>query len=101
MFYLIWGHRTIIIKHHILKRHILALPNISAVMPSPPAQSNYRHIFLGPALPPIRKSGFWEQPRLIRPRLYASEYYIYSRNIIINIELFFILTKVCINSFIQ
>ena len=28
---------------------------------------------LGPVLPPIRKSGFWEQPRLIRPRLYASE----------------------------
>ena len=38
-----------------------------------PAQSNYRHIFLGPVLAPIRKSGFWEQPRLIRPRLYASD----------------------------
>ena len=30
-------------------------------------------IFLGPVLPPICKSGFWEQPRLIRPRLYSSE----------------------------
>ena len=37
------------------------------------AQSNYRCIFLGPVLPPIRKSGFWEQPRLIRPRVYSSE----------------------------
>ena len=26
-----------------------------------------------PVLPPICKSGFWEQPRLIRPRLYGSE----------------------------
>ena len=40
-----------------------------------PAQSNYRYIFLGPVLPPIRKSGFWEQPRLIRPRLYSSEFH--------------------------
>ena len=28
MFYLIWGHRTIIIKHHILKHHIPELPII-------------------------------------------------------------------------
>ena len=38
-----------------------------------PAHSNYRYIFLGPVFPPICKSGSWEQPRLIRPRLYASE----------------------------
>ena len=39
-----------------------------------PGTSNYRYIFLGPVLPPIRKSGFWEQPRLIRPRLYSSDH---------------------------
>ena len=38
-----------------------------------PAHSNYRYIFLGPVFPPICKSGSWEQPRLIRPRLYSSE----------------------------
>ena len=27
MCYLIWGHRTIIIKHHILKHHIPELPS--------------------------------------------------------------------------
>ena len=30
IFYLIWGHRTIIIKHHILKHHIPELPNNSS-----------------------------------------------------------------------
>ena len=28
-YYLIWGHRTIIIKHHILTHHIPELPNVN------------------------------------------------------------------------
>ena len=37
--YLIWGNRTIIIKHHILKHHIPELPNNSASpVRAPPAQ---------------------------------------------------------------
>ena len=39
-----------------------------------PAHSNYRYIFPGPVFPPICKSGSWEQPRLIRPRLYSSDF---------------------------
>ena len=27
MYYLLWGHRTILIKHHILKHDIPELPN--------------------------------------------------------------------------
>ena len=38
-----------------------------------PAHSNYRYIFPGPVFHPICKSGSWEQPRLIRPRLYSSD----------------------------
>ena len=32
-FCLIWGHGTIIIKHHILKHHIPELPNVRQATP--------------------------------------------------------------------
>ena len=36
IFHLMWGHRTIIIKHHILKHHIPELPNMYVYVSWPP-----------------------------------------------------------------
>ena len=41
-FDLIWGHRTINIKHHILKHHIPELPNNNNNTPFPPVLAQLR-----------------------------------------------------------
>ena len=39
IFYLLWGHRTIIIKHHILEHHIPELPNNTYLLTTPKSAS--------------------------------------------------------------
>ena len=76
-----WGNTNRVVSNRVVSKGPLYPSNTKTVTLlmfagwNIPAQSNYRYIFLGPVLKPIYKSGFWEQPRLIRPRLYASEHH--------------------------